>query len=232
MNIGETIYTYSFADGITTVRFIKLPAQNNVLEIFEKPYIVNVEYDSNQVNYTYYATGANLMIDAQAKAGYYIDNVRINNGEIIVIDTSYGFYKYANNLGLSWVVRDDKSVLFTFIDATEIVNFTINSALGQIDVSEPSSIDKIAVISSIGGEARVLQKDENTFTIIAVSYSGYKFVGWTVDDGKSYLLNDSGERLGLSTNISLDKYKGKLIKAVFTLIDNKLVNDETDNTQK
>ena len=229
VHINDTSYEYSFANGITTVVFSNLPADNNMLEIFEKPYSVNVICNEQEVSYTYYATGANLIIDAKPISGYFIDYVRINGEAPIVINTSYGFCEYGNGLGLFWVIREDNSVVFTFVDALDTVEFEIVSAQGEIIIGAPSTIDKIAVTTTVGGEARILEKDDNNFTVIAVAYTGYKFYGWTIDDGQSYLLDENGDKLTESANLSLDLFKGKLLKAVFILVDNGSTNPDLDD---
>ena len=79
-----------------------------------------------------------------------------------------------------------------------------------------ASVTGTVVTASVGGEARIVGNDiasgsdTDTVTVMAVAYSGYKFVGWVNSNDESEILSDS-----TSYKLSKSEANGKIIKALF-----------------
>ena len=94
------------------------------------------------------------------------------------------------------------------------------------------SVDGVVVTASTGGEARIVGFDDvtitdnDTVTLIAVTYTGYTFAGWYID---GELLNAD---YGTSAQIKYGEIKDKVVTAIFTPISNLGdMNSQTDNGQ-
>ena len=164
---------------------------------------------------------------------------------------NYGKILYNNSLITSTQVIQDSGTQITNIYAIPVGGYAFlywEDGQGYRSTANPltytvsadttltavfgKSVDGVVVTASTGGEARIVGFDDTTITdndtvtLIAVTYTGYTFAGWYID---GELLNAD---YGTSAQIRYGEIKDKVVTAIFTPISNLGdMNSQTDNGQ-
>ena len=164
---------------------------------------------------------------------------------------NYGKILYNNSLITSTQVIQDSGTQITNIYAIPVGGYAFlywEDSQGYRSTANPltytvsadttltavfgKSVDGVVVTASTGGEARIVGFDDTTITdndtvtLIAVTYTGYTFAGWYID---GELLNAD---YGTSAQIRYGEIKDKVVTAIFTPISNLGdMNSQTDNGQ-
>ena len=177
-------------------------------------------------------------------ANLYIYSVQVGTTDTQILKSRSGNLNYS---GASSFIR------YTVNEDNKEISFEIMNLKGDIDIkltylnenqdlpntSGGASINGVVVNASDGGQALLNgydSEDENAVIhISAISYTGYSFAGWYVDDEILTFTNSSGQTVTadsskLSIDIPLSAVKGKIITAKFTKNANQNINSETNNS--
>ena len=174
----------------------------------------------------------------------YIYSVQVGTNDAQILKSRSGNINYS---GASSFIR------YTVNEDNKEISFEIMNLKGDIDIkltyvsenqdlpntSGGASINGVVVNSGDGGQTLLNgydSEDENAVIhISAISYTGYSFAGWYVDDEILTFTNSSGQTVTadsskLSIDIPLSAVKGKIITAKFTKNTNSNINSETNNS--
>ncbi len=116
------------------------------------------------------------------------------------------------------------------------IEFNITTVRPEYDVPPTSGggvgiSGSTVVTAGLGGEARIVGMDNtaetgDTVSLMAVAYSGYRFVGWVDATDESTILSTSA-----STTFDKADVSGMVLKALFTPTSTTSTDNTTDNGQ-
>ena len=189
-------------------------------------------------NYTYKIdeNGTTKTLVVYPASGYYVNSVQIDNGSAVQISYYVGqIVQDCNAHSISYTANNsstDNMFTLTCNRMSGDVSVTVNISSTKPSLSMSAGATYVAVESMAGGEARVIGADssDTEYILVAVAYTGYEFVGWTIDDGVSYLKDSNGKNFLSSARVPASMVKGLIVKAKFRLIDTSKTNTETNNT--
>ena len=190
---------------------------------------VNIDNATYEVLYD----SAEAIINVMPNDTFYVHSVNIVGGNSEMIEYYLGTLKFTGNaFAITYLASDSTSkVKFTLYDLTGDVTINITTVQGTKPVLKAggAGVSGTVVTATNGGEARIVgfdYADENidNVTVIAVSYAGYNFAGWSVGGDMLDITT-----YGASARIPYDLAKDQIITAVFTPVDSSITNDETDN---
>ncbi len=189
-------------------------------------------------NYTYKIdeNGTTKTLVVYPASGYYVNSVQIDNGSAVQITYYVGqIVQDCNAHSISYTANNsstDNMFTLTCNRMSGDVSVTVNISSTKPTLSMSTGATFVAVESMAGGEARVIGADasDTEYILVAVAYTGYEFVGWTIDDGVSYLKDSNGKNFLSSARVPASMVKGLVVKAKFRLIDTSKTNTETNNT--
>ena len=160
---------------------------------------------------------------AMPSSTFWVDSITFNNVSVDIEYYKIEIYGVGGAESVSYTVKDTTNVfLLKFKNIYQDIAVTFNLANVKQDYKVPpttsggASVTGTVVTASVGGEARIVGNDiasgsdTDTVTVMAVAYSGYKFVGWVNSNDESEILSDS-----TSYKLSKSEANGKIIKALF-----------------
>ena len=160
---------------------------------------------------------------AMPSSTFWVDSITFNNVSVDIEYYQIEIYGVGGAESVSYTVKDSTNVfLLKFKNIYQDIAVTFNLANVKQDYKVPpttsggASVTGTVVTASVGGEARIVGNDiasgsdTDTVTVMAVAYSGYKFVGWVNSNDESEILSDS-----TSYKLSKSEANGKIIKALF-----------------
>ena len=169
-------------------------------------------------------------------SGYYVNSVQIDNNTAVNISYYAGqIVQDCNAHSITYTANNtttDNMFTLTCNRMSGTVSVVVNISSTKPSLAMSAGASCVAVESTAGGEARMVGADstDTVYVLVAVSYRGYKFVGWTIDNGASFLADDNGTLYKDSARIPASLVKGLIVKAQFELNDNSNINTETNNT--
>ena len=187
-------------------------------------------YNITQDGENYYLTVYPLDSDSATE---YVYSVTIGSREYILSYYRAYIYDTGGANEIIYYVKDDSNIFnmkFEHLFATTrvTINLTTNRPTYQNPPLGGASISGVATQATTGGEARItgadLTETESTVHLSAISYSGYRFTGWTASDGTDLSAYSS------SADIPLSLIEGKVITANFASTVSNDINSDTDNT--
>ena len=214
--------------------------------VFTKNYKANITSSNTTLNITSFRDVNNFTnyFVTPVTANLYIYSVQVGTTDVQILKSRSGNLNYS---GASSFIR------YTVNEDNKEISFEIMNLKGDIDIkltyvsenqnlpntSGGASINGVVVNASDGGQALLNgydSEDENAVIhVSAISYTGYSFAGWYVDDEILTFINSSGQTMTadsskLSIDIPLSAVKGKIITAKFTKNTNSNINSETNNS--
>ena len=154
----------------------------------------------------------------------YVNSLTFDN---VMVDITYykaEIYGVGAAKTVTYVVKDNTNVFLLQLDTLyDDINVTFNLSSLKPDYEVPPAIvgggnvgvSGTVVSAGLGGEARIVGTDSSSesgesVTVMAVAYSGFRFVGWVN-------ANDETEILSNSTSATFDKdaVDGMVLKALF-----------------
>ncbi len=173
----------------------------------------------------------------------YVTHITVDNGTAVEVNRYVGqIIQQCNAHSLNYTANNTTTDNMFTLTANRMsgdisITLTLSTTPPVLTADEPIELDTIAVQATTGGEARVVGAsiDDIEYTLIALAYGGYEFVGWSIDGGISYLVDPNAEEegtlYGASATISASQIKGKVVCAYFKLKeDSEYIEDQTDNT--
>ena len=192
----SSIYTIDFLTADITLRAIF--ASNDA-----------VTYATNGGETRIYNDGTYLHAKAIAYRGYTFLSWVTNDGTDMTTYTS-------SEIAIPLTSIDGKVLIAQFAVQGQTTPTTIFQGLEQ----------EVTANATTGGEVRISGYDLTDATFVhlsAINYLGYRFIGWTANDGTDL------SAYGMSANIPINLIKGKVITANFELINDSSTNPDTDN---
>ena len=187
-------------------------------------------YNITKDGENYYLTVYPLDSDSATE---YVYSVTIGSREYILSYYRAYIYDTGGANEIIYYVKDDSNIFnmkFEHLFATTrvTINLTTNRPTYQNPPLGGASISGVAAQATTGGEARItgvdLTETESTVHLSAISYTGYRFTGWTASDGTDLSAYSS------SADIPLSLIEGKVITANFASTVSNDINSDTDNT--
>ncbi len=182
-------------------------------------------YNITQAGEIYYLT-------VTPATNQYVYSVTIGSREYILSYYRAYIYDTGGANEIIYYVKDDSNIFnmkFEHLFATTriTINLTTNRPTYQNPPLGGASISGVATQATTGGEARItgvdLTETDSLVHLSAVSYSGYRFTGWTASDGTDL------SAYSASADIPLYLVEGKVITANFIPTTNSNANGTTDN---
>ena len=146
--------------------------------------------------------------------------------------TTYSYIAIANDGYTFKFWQDSTGAVITTSNLLDIT-LTQNNTYKAVFVRA-----SIAVYAVGGGEIRMNGylpdqiEQADTIHLSAFAYAGYKFTGWTCEDGtdiSAYTVNAGTGEPYLSVDLPFSIIQGKIILAIFVPINNGNINDDLNN---
>ena len=177
------------------------------------------------------ATG-DITLTANWTINKYNITVIINNDQLGTVSSTGGTYDYGTTLILT-ATANENATFIEWLDTETWEVYTDNpltiTVTKDITLQAIFSANTLSVLPTIGGEVRVsgfdLADNNSIVHLSALAYKGYRFAGWTVNDGTDL------SAYGDTADIPYILVKGKIVTANFEIVNNLDVNGETDNNE-
>ena len=191
-----------------------------------------VYYDKQSVSNLTTSNGVTVNLYAVWQIQTFNISVIINDSSLGVISSNGGTYNYGASFSVTATANHNSTfVEWVNLDTGETytenpLNITVTEDLHLQAKFAPNTI---TVLADIGGEVRMtgfdLADNNSIVHLSALAYKGYRFAGWTVNDGTDL------SAYGDTADIPYILVKGKIVTANFEIINNLDVNGETDNNE-
>ena len=235
--LGTVKYSFTYDSNQFVLTFTNIPTgvagiptvtlSTRTLDTYQ--ITVNIDNATYEVLYD----SAEAIINVMRDDTFYVHSVNIVGGNTEMIEYYLGTLKFTGNaFAITYLASDSTSkVKFTLYDLTGDVTINITTVQGTKPVLKAggAGVSGTVVTATNGGEARIVgfdYADENidNVTVIAVSYAGYNFAGWSVGGDMLDITT-----YGASARIPYDLAKDQIITAVFTPVDSDSINSDVDN---
>ena len=242
---GTLNYSHNIHDNYVVIELTNLPKTHHTFTIDHyvgatSQITVNSAGGSGGDVQTYIEdNGLRRIVFSPTSDSEWVYSITIDSIEVLIQYYKAEIYGAGGFSTIRYIAKDSTNTFTLEIEGVyESSHITFNLSTQKPTYQVPPTsggnfgVSGTVVAAGIGGEARIVGNDiangtnDDTVTFIAVAYTGYRFVGWVDASNESDIISTA-----TSVKLTKDQTNGKIIKALFALIDDNGINDATDDSE-